>query len=232
MLEKQEGNGLSTKPGLVGGGRSRMTAGQRKAQIIDVTLRLVDKHGVQGTTTARIAAAAGVTEPTLYKYFENRREMLMAALDVVFDQAVDVIRSSQEPNVVERLRKIGQHHTELTFSKSSGFVNPLFEFVVAPAELGLRSRVRARNVAIAEALASMVKEGIAQGSIRADVDPQLTAWRVLGFYWFEDVSFLMDLDEVVTLGVSTDLLERVLADIAVEPGAEASDVVSEGERRG
>ena len=219
---------MSTKPGLVGGGRSRMTAGQRKAQIIDVTLRLVDKHGVQGTTTARIAAAAGVTEPTLYKYFENRREMLIAALDVVFDQAVDVVRSSQEPNVIERLRKIGQHHTNLTFSKSSGFVNPLFEFVVAPAELGLRSRVRARNVAIAEALASMVKEGIAQGSIRTDVDAQLTAWRVLGFYWFEDVSLLMDLDEVVTLGVSTDLLDRVLADIAAEPGTGVPDGVAEG----
>lgn len=44
-----------------------MTAAERKAQIITVVLNLVDKRGVQGTTTARIAAAAGVTEPTLYK---------------------------------------------------------------------------------------------------------------------------------------------------------------------
>ena len=205
-----------------------MTAGQRKAQIIDVTLRLVDEHGIQGTTTARIAAAAGVTEPTLYKYFENRREMLLAALDVVCDQAEDVIRSSQEPNVVERLRKIGEYHTQMTYSKTPGFVNPLFEFVVAPAEVGLRGRVRARNLAIAEALASMVEEGIAQGTIKPEVDPLMIAWRVLGFYWFEDVSFLMDLEEVVTMGVSTDLLERILADIAVEPSAPSGGRSGEG----
>jgi len=197
---------------------TRMTAGQeRRAQIIEVTLRLVDEHGVQGATTARIAAAAGVTEPTLYNHFKNRREILLAALDVVFDKAEEVVRSSQEPNVLERLRTMGEYHTEMTYAKRPGFVNPLFEFVVAPAEVGLRGRVRARNLLIAQALAAMVEEGIAQGTIRADVDPQLIAWRVLGFYWFEDVSFLMDLDEVVTLGVSTDLFERILADIAAQP---------------
>ena len=195
---------------------TRMTAGQRKAQIIEVTLRLVDEYGVQGTTTPRIAAAAGVSEPILYKHFKSRREMLLAALDVVFDQAEDVVRSSQEPNVLERLRQIGEYHTNATYAKRLGFVSPLFEFVIAPAEVGLRERVRSRSLVIAQALASMIEEGIAQGTIRPDIDPQLVAWQVIGFYWLEDVSFLMDVDEVVTLGASADLLERILAGIAAE----------------
>ena len=87
----------------------------------------MDKHGVQGTTTARIAAAAGVTEPTLYKYFRNRREMLLAALDAVFERAEEVVRSSDEKDAVERLRKIGRYHTRETNAKRLGFVNPLFE---------------------------------------------------------------------------------------------------------
>ena len=194
-----------------------MTAGQRKAQIIEVTLRLVDEYGVHGTTTPRIAAAAGVSEPILYKHFASRREMLLAALDVVFDQAEDVIRSSQEPNVLERLRQIGEYHTNATYAKRLGFVSPLFEFVIAPAEVGLRERVRLRSLAITQALASMIEEGIVQGTIRPDVDPQLVAWQVIGFYWFEDVSSLMDVDEVVTLGASADLLERILAGIAARP---------------
>jgi TetR/AcrR family transcriptional regulator len=190
-----------------------MTAGERRAQIIEVVLSLVDKFGVQGTTTARIAAAAGVTEPTLYKYFENRREMLLAALDMVFDHAEEVVRSSREVDAVERLRMIGQYHTRETNAKRLGFVNPLFELMVAPPETGLRDRVRSRNLVVIDALAAIVEEGKAQGRIRRDVDAKRIAWRVMGFYWFEDVSSLMDLSEVVTEGVSEEMFEGILGDI-------------------
>jgi TetR/AcrR family transcriptional regulator len=190
-----------------------MTAGERRAQIIEVVLSLVDKFGVQGTTTARIAAAAGVTEPTLYKYFENRREMLLAALDMVFDHAEEVVSSSREVDAVERLRMIGQYHTRETNAKRLGFVNPLFELMVAPPETGLRDRVRSRNLVVIDALAAIVEEGKAQGRIRRDVDAKRIAWRVMGFYWFEDVSSLMDLSEVVTEGVSEEMFEGILSDI-------------------
>lgn len=196
----------------------RMTAGERRAQIIEVVLGLVDKHGVQGTTTARIAAAAGVSEPTLYKYFDNRREMLLAALDVVFDRAEEVVRSSDASDAVERLRMIGEYHTRETNAKRLGFVNPLFEFVVAPPETGLRDRVRSRNLAIIEALAAIVDEGIAQGRIRSEVDAKRAAWQVMGFYWFEDVSSLMGLTEVVAEGISEEMFDGVLAGLRSPSG--------------
>jgi AcrR family transcriptional regulator len=191
----------------------RVTAGQRRAQIIEVVLSLVDKYGVQGTTTARIATAAGVTEPTLYKYFSNRREMLLSALDVVFDRAEEVVRSSDERDAVERLRRIGAYHTRETNAKRLGFVNPLFEFVVAPPETGLRDRVRSRNLSIIDALATIVEEGKAQGSIRPDADAKRVAWQVMGFYWFEDVSSLMDLSEVVTEGISEEMFEGIIGNL-------------------
>jgi TetR/AcrR family transcriptional regulator len=194
-------------------GPRRKTAEERRAQIIEVVLALVDEHGVQGTTTARIAAAAGVTEPTLYKYFRNRREMLLAALDVVFDRADYVVRSSDEADAVERLRRIGQFHTQETNAKRLGFVNPLFEFIVAPPDVGLRERVRSRNLAVVEELTAIVEEGKAQGRIRPDVDAKRIAWRIMGFYWFEDVSSLMDLSEVLTEGISEEMFDRIMGDI-------------------
>jgi TetR/AcrR family transcriptional regulator len=203
----------SLETGVSGDSPKRMTAGERRAQIIEVVLGLVDTYGVQGTTTARIAAAAGVTEPTLYKYFDNRRDMLLAAVDVVFDRAEDVVRSSREVDAVERLRMIGQYHTRETNAKRLGFVNPLFELMVAPFETGLRDRVRSRNLMVIDALAAIVEEGKAQGRIRRDVDAKRIAWRVMGFYWFEDVSSLMDLSEVVTEGVSEEMFEGILSDI-------------------
>jgi len=190
-----------------------MTGPERKAQIVDVVLRLVHEHGVEGTTTARIARAAGVTEPTLYQHFGSRRDMLLAALDLVFERATEAVESSHEGDVVKRLRKIGEYHTRETKAKQLRFVDPLFEFIVAPAAEGLRDRVRSGNLAIIDALAAIFEEGKTQGRIRPETDARRVAWRVMGFYWFEDVSSLMDLGEVVSEGISHDMFEAILADI-------------------
>jgi AcrR family transcriptional regulator len=192
-----------------------MSGPERKAQIIDVVLRLVHEHGVEGTTTARIARAAGVTEPTLYQYFGSRRDMLLAALDLVFDRATEAVECSQDGDAVECLRKIGEYHTRETKAKALRFVDPMFEFVVAPAEEGLRDRVRAGNLEIHARLAGIIEKGKAQGRMRPEVDAKRIAWRIMGFYWFEDVSTLMDLGEVVSEGVSQDTFNAILADTMV-----------------
>jgi len=194
-----------------------MTGPERKAQIVDVVLRLVHEHGVEGTTTARIARSAGVTEPTLYQYFGSRRDMLLAALDLVFDRATEAVQCSQDGDAVECLRNIGQYHTRETKAKALRFVDPMFEFVVAPAAEGLRDTVRAGNLQIHGLLAGIVEEGKAQGRVRPNVDADRVAWRVMGFYWFEDVSTIMDLGEVVSAGVSADMFDAILADITVAP---------------
>ncbi len=196
---------------------------KRRAQIVDAVISLVDEHGVEGATTARIAAAVGVTEPTLYKYFSNRREMLIAALDVVFDAAEALLKpcACEATNAVKCLKNIGRYHSEATLARALGFVNPLFEFVVAPAETGLRDQVRIRSLGIIDGLAGIVEKGKTQGVIRPDVDARRVAWRIMGFYWFEDVSTLMDLPEIVREGISQETFEAIVAHIAT-PEAENS----------
>ena len=185
-----------------------MSGPERKAQIVDVVLRLVHEHGVEGTTTARIARAAGVTEPTLYQYFESRREMLLAALDVVFERATEVVDSSHEGDAVERLRKIGEYHTRETKAKQLALRRSAVRVRRGSAGDGAaRSGPRAATSASVDSLAAIVEEGKAQGRIRPDVDAKRVAWRVMGFYWFEDVSSLMDLGEVVDEGISTEMLD-------------------------
>jgi len=184
-------------------------------QIIEAVLRLVDEYGVLGTTTARIAAAVGVSEPTLYAHFESRQEMLLATLDVLFDRAEDTIRLAPGGNAVERLRNIGQRHTGETTARRLGFVSPLFEFIIAPHEAGLRERARDRARAIVDLMQALIEEGKAEGTIRADVDSRRAAWRVMAFYWFEDVSSLQDLAEVVDEGISTEFFNDFINQVAV-----------------
>jgi AcrR family transcriptional regulator len=200
----------------------RVRAAGRRTEIIEAILRLVDEYGVNGATTARIASDVGVTEPTLYSYFENRQGMLVSALDVLFDRVEDLIRLKPGIDPIQQLRDLGRGHTDEVMGRRIGFVSRSFEFIVSPAETGLRARVRERSLGIIEILREIVDEGKRQGRIRPEVDSRQVALRIISFYFMEDMSGLLELTEVVREGISTDYFDSIVDQIALEPGISAS----------
>ena len=68
---------------------ARMTGIERKRQIAETTLDLLATEGVQGTTNARIAQAAGITPAALYRHFDDRNQVLLAALDSLYQTLID-----------------------------------------------------------------------------------------------------------------------------------------------
>ena len=118
---------------------------------------------------------AGITEATLYHYFRSRNDILMAALDAVFEKVFEIINSLNESHVVERLRDITRSHSALVSSDTRGFVYPLFEFVAAAPNTGLRRALEKKQIEAIEAMARIVREGQEQGSIVQNV-PTLSKW--------------------------------------------------------
>ncbi|OFW59284.1 MAG: hypothetical protein A2133_05020 [Actinobacteria bacterium RBG_16_64_13] len=197
----------------------QMAPEERKKQIVDVTLGLIGKHGIQGVTTARIAAAAGVAEPTLYRHFGSRRGMLLAVLEVVRAQAAAITGSSQNPDVLERIREIGEAHRANLIRHKRGFADPFFEFVTAPASLGLRDDLREVNQSLLNRMVAIIDEGKSQGSIQPEIDSVEAAWRITGFFWFEDVAHLLGVQDEVLSGPSIKSLESIITEIAARPPA-------------
>jgi len=182
---------------------------------VEVALDVVAKRGVQGATVARIAAGAGVTPAALYGYFANRKEILVSALDVLFDRIRAVNRSSTHTNALERLREIGLHHTKLVASKEDGFVFPLFEFIAAPPEEGLREELRARQMERIEELVEIVRDGQRQGTIALEADPYQVAWLIVVKAWAEDVAELMGVTGEWDKERSIRFLNLILESVAV-----------------
>lgn len=206
--------GLTT--GSKTGSRKRMSGPARRSQIIKVALRLIAKHGVHGTTTARIASAAGITEATLYHYFRSRNEILMAALDAVYEKVFEIINSSQQSHVVERLREITQSHSALVSSDTRGFVYPLFEFVAAAPNTSLRRALEKKQIEAIEAMARIVREGQEQGSIIQNVDPEQVAWELVGVAWTEDIASLMGIGRFIYDGRAKRMVDLILDAVSAE----------------
>lgn len=61
--------------------RTRLTPEARRRQLLDVAARLITERGVDGLQMSDLAAAAGVTRPVVYRYFENRAAVLVGVME-------------------------------------------------------------------------------------------------------------------------------------------------------
>ncbi len=59
----------------------RLSAGERREQLIQVAVDLFSRKGFNGTTTREIAAAAGVTEAIIFRHFETKEHLYTAIID-------------------------------------------------------------------------------------------------------------------------------------------------------
>lgn len=198
-------------------GKPRMSAAARRRQVAEITVDLVAEFGVQATTTSRIAESAGVTQSALYRHFSNRAAILLAALDVLYERLHAVIRSSEQGDVPERLRAIGRFHSEVVSSDRSTFVYPLFEFLAAPPQAGLRESLGVHQLSVIQALAEIIEQGKAEGSIRQEIDSEQLSWELHGVYWAEDITYLMGLRQFITSGRSARMLGHILESVAPDP---------------
>jgi excisionase family DNA binding protein len=201
----------------------------RKQEIVRAALETIAEHGVQGATISRIAKGAGITPAALYSHFENRQAILLAALDVVYEQVFDSFRSSSSNDPAQRVREICEHHAEKVRNQDQTSHAHLFlEFVASAPEEGLREALREKELSTASYLASIIGEMQHQGRLGKEVDPELIAWLIAGWAWTGDVASSMGVTSTWYQRVSPRLIDFILANlhgsdaaIAGAPGAGA-----------
>lgn len=97
--------------------RSREAAAEEtRRRIVRATAELHAEHGGIGTTHRMIAARAGVSVPTVYKYFPTRDALIPHCTGLVFSEApvqLDASVLDGKPEVSDRLRAVARKTFEL-----------------------------------------------------------------------------------------------------------------------
>ncbi|MCL5736257.1 MAG: TetR/AcrR family transcriptional regulator [Actinobacteria bacterium] len=197
-----------------GGFTPRLPGNVRKRQIVQRTLALIAEEGIQGATMARIAEAVGISEPSLYSHFASRQEILVSALDLVYERVKDITRAATDPDALERLRQMGRYHSMLVAKEDPQYLFPLFEFVAAPPSTGLREALGTRQMMPLEHVAATVDLAKQQGTISEDVDSMELAGMIIGCSWAEGVAHLMGIAGKWDADVWARMLDLLLASVS------------------
>ena len=171
-----------------------MPPAERREQLLDAALKVIDEHGYGGVSMEAIAREAGVTKPVVYDLFGNRGELLMALLEREEARALAQLAEAmpEEP---------GDDPDELVVA---GFRSLLSSVVENPATWRL-------IVLPADSTPEVVRKHVESG--RADVREriqQLIVWGVSARGGPQEVDYELAAQALVALG--EHLVRLVLTD--------------------
>ena len=93
---------------------ARKPASERKAEIVDTTLRLADEVGPDRLTTQAVANAVGLTQPAIFRHFATKQDLWMAVATTISERlkAVweDALQASDDPKTRIEALILGQLH--------------------------------------------------------------------------------------------------------------------------
>ncbi len=176
---------------------------------------MIARYGVSKTTMDDIGKQAGVSRPTVYRYFGDRDSLLGALIErrarMLFDRARKYIFGFESfaEQLVEGLLYLIDH----------GRRDPIVRILVGPEYLGVTTPIVNGSALVAELTAEMwdpvLRRAIQRGEIRSDLDVLAVG------QWLALVQFILvgRRDVTGTDDPATRMLLRTFVLPAFKPGA-------------
>jgi AcrR family transcriptional regulator len=157
-----------------------MRKAERKRQLLAQAKQLFLTYGYQNTTTEKIAAAAGVTEPVLYRHFESKKALFLEVLEEIRQATIHRWRSATADvaDPLAKLHAITDIYLGSTRERAMEF-RIMHRALLESDDQEIASLLRAFYLDSETLLAQVIAEGQQTGVFRRDLDPRVGAWELI-----------------------------------------------------
>ena len=162
----------------------------RRAELLGIAAEQFASKGFRNTTVRDIADAAGILSGSLYHHFDSKESMVDEILSTfqqeLFGRYDEILASDADPRIKleEAVRvsfdAIDQHHSEVAiFQTDAAYLATFDRFAY----------LHERNVRFRDLWTGLLRDGVASGELRADLDVKLvyrflrdTVWVAVRWY--------------------------------------------------
>ncbi|WP_229443068.1 TetR family transcriptional regulator [Massilia psychrophila] len=191
--------------------------------ILDAAEQLFVKQGVSGTTLQHIATAAGVTRGAIYWHFLDKGAMFNAMMERVkmpLESAMLLFDQANAADPIEVLRESMMRVFRMTVEDP--MARRVFEIATLKMEFtdelnAVRERRKLNQASWMARTESRVREGIANGQVKAGVEPYAVA---LGLWAIIDGllrAWLLDPQEFDLIALGTRIVDTHLESLRAKP---------------
>ena len=159
---------------------ARMRKAERKRQLLAHAKHLFLTHGYQDTTTEKIARAAGVSEPVLYRHFESKRALFLEVLGEIREATITRWHAETEglTDPMAKLHAITDMYLNTTREHADEF-RIMHRTLVETDDEEIVAFLRSFYLDSEALLAKVIGEGQQSGVFRRSLDPRVGAWELI-----------------------------------------------------
>ena len=152
----------------------------RRAEILAAATEVFLEKAFDQASVAEIASRADCVEGTLYTYFRNKRDLFDEVLTAFYDRLIADIepRFASLDGTGDRLRFLIARHLQIATDDPA--MSPLLAREATARADYFGSRLYALNRRYAQFMMQTLRDGVARGELRADLDLQMARDMVFG----------------------------------------------------
>jgi AcrR family transcriptional regulator len=99
---------------------TRRSAGERRAEVIEIAIEHFALHGYNGTSTDTVAREAGISQPYLFRLFGTKRELFLACHEVMHGRIAETFAdAARDLPAEERMQAMGKAYMGLLADRTS-----------------------------------------------------------------------------------------------------------------
>lgn len=174
--------------------RTRMSAEERRASILDAATRVFSRGSYASATTASIAREAGITEPVLYHHFAGKAALYGACLEAAWAALrarwEAIVRD--EPDSTRWLPLVAAAGFAALDDEQDAARLWLYAITDLAEDPKAKPHVVAFTTRLHEYVVELLERAQAAGGIGADLDPRAEAWIFLSIGIMRSMSRRLD----------------------------------------
>ncbi|HYV35047.1 MAG TPA: TetR/AcrR family transcriptional regulator [Gemmataceae bacterium] len=159
---------------------SRLRKADRKRQLLAEAKQLFLRHGYHCTTTERIAAAAGVSEPVLYRHFDSKKALFLEVLQEIRQATLErwVAETAAIADPLAKLRAIAEMYVGSTRQHPVEY-RIIHRALLEIEDEEIRTCLRTFYLDGEAILSKIIDQGQRCGVFRRNLDPRIGAWEMI-----------------------------------------------------
>jgi AcrR family transcriptional regulator len=157
-----------------------MRKADRKRQLVAHAKQLFVTLGYQDTTTEKIAAAAGVSEPVLYRHFESKKALFLEVLQEIRQATIHRWNSETVglTDPMAKLHAIADMYLGSTREHALEF-RIMHRTLFDSSDGEIADFLRSFYLDSEALLAQIISDGQQTGVFRRNLDPRVGAWEII-----------------------------------------------------
>jgi len=153
---------------------------ERQKEIVEAALELIAKKGIQGLTIKNLAKKIGITEPAIYRHFENKIHILITILDLVKENSEQIFNTEfNNNNALAKIEHLFSKYLT-TFSLKPSLVSVIFSEEIFRNEPILTEKISEIIDKNDKILTEIIISGQKNGELRTDIEAKYLATVLIG----------------------------------------------------